>query len=150
MEEVNQAATGARILSASCCLSTEFSLDPQEVNPYSNVVMYFDAYCRHIRQKNFSIARFPIFFPGGLGTLEEVGIEMVNAKLGIHDRAPYIFIGKDYWEKLRSWMDRAVENGMVEESMIEHVHMVDRLSEALPVYEQFLSGETEGASRSTP
>ncbi len=46
---------------------------------------------RHFRQKWFEVADFCIFNVGGVGTLEEIGIEMCNLKLGIRPRVPYVF-----------------------------------------------------------
>lgn len=142
MEVANRVASQQGMLSACCALSTEFSLFPQEVNRHCNVLMFFDEYCRHIRQKNFAIARFPIFFPGGLGTLEEVGIEMCNWKLGVRRPAPYVFIGRDFWRGMMAHLGRAAETGMVDAKTLKNVFVVDDLLEAAAVYEGFVSSDS--------
>jgi len=138
MEAANRAATDAGILSASCCLSTEVAKPPEEISRYSNVWMFFDNHCRHIRQNNFSIARFPIFFPGGLGTLEEIGISLCNLKLGISDSAPYVFIGSDYWKPILDYVNEAVDDGMLSQTVCDSIVVVNDLAEATKVYEDFL------------
>lgn len=57
---------------------------------------------RHNRQKWFQVADFCIFNLGGVGTLEEIGIELCNLKLGIRPRVPFIFYHSDYWSHLES------------------------------------------------
>lgn len=147
MEAVNRAALEVGILSASCCLETEFSVQHQEVNKFCNISMYFDEYCRHIRQNNFAIARFPIFFPGGLGTLEEVGIEMCNWKLGIRERAPHIFVGREHWKPLFEWFERTMSTKMIDSRILNNLFVVDSLSEAVGIYENFLAGPDHQATR---
>lgn len=138
MEAVNRKAQEAGVLSVSSSLSTEFTENPQSLNNFSDVFMYFDEHCRHVRQKNFSIARFPIFFPGGVGTLEEVGIELCNLKLGIHQNAPYIFVGSEYWKPIVDFLNQAVSKNMVGEKLLSSVHLVDSLEEAVNVYRGFI------------
>jgi uncharacterized protein (TIGR00730 family) len=138
MAAANRAALDVGILSASCCLSTEVAASTEEISRYSNVWMFFNNHCRHIRQNNFSIARFPIFFPGGLGTLEEIGISLCNLKLGISDSAPYVFVGADYWKPIREYVMTAIEKGMLDSKVGESIVVVDSLSDATKVYEEFL------------
>lgn len=138
MEAVNRKAQEAGVLSASSSLSTEFTQNPQKLNGYSDVFMYFDEFCRHVRQKNFSIARFPIFFPGGVGTFEEVGIELCNLKLGVHQNAPYIFVDSEYWKPVMDFLQQAVRKNMVGEKLLGNVHLVNDLAEAAAVYRNFI------------
>lgn len=139
MEAVNRSADQLGILSASCCLSTEFAESPQTMNRYSNVFMFFNEYCRHVRQKNFYIARFPIFFPGGVGTLEEIGIELCNLKLRVRDNAPYIFVGKDYWSNIKGFLNTAADAKMLPQRIADNVFLVDDLAEAIQIYKDFLN-----------
>ncbi len=138
MEVINRSALEAGILSASSSLSTDFAEKPQKLNQHSNIFMFFDEYCRHIRQKNFSIARFPVFFPGGVGTLEEVGIELCNLKLGVHHNAPYIFMDADYWRPILDFLKSAAEKGMVAPKLLQSVHLVNELGEAVKIYRDFI------------
>lgn len=138
MEAVNKVATESGILSASCCLSTEFAESVQYLNKYSNINMFFDEYCRHVRQNNFSIARFPIFFPGGVGTLEEIGIELCNLKLGVRHNAPYIFVGSEYWKNIQDFVKKIVQEKMLNKKMLNNIFFVDSLTEAIKIYRNFI------------
>jgi len=55
---------------------------------------------RHNRQKWFQVADFCIFNMGGAGTMEEIGIEICNLKLGIRPRVPYVFFHPKYFRNL--------------------------------------------------
>jgi predicted Rossmann-fold nucleotide-binding protein len=61
----------------------------------------FQEHSRHFRQKWFEVADFCIFNVGGVGTLEEIGIELCNLKLGIRQRVPYVFFDSTFFADLR-------------------------------------------------
>ena len=138
MEAVNKVALKNNILSASCCLSTEFAESVQTLNKYSNIFMFFNEYCRHIRQNNFSIARFPIFFPGGVGTLEEIGIELTNLKLGVRHNAPYIFVGSEHWKNINNFVEKMVHEKMLSKKILKNIFVVDSLKDAIKIYSKFI------------
>ena len=64
---------------------------------------------RHNRQKWFQVADFCIFSLGGAGTMEEIGIELCNLKLGIRPRVPYVFFHPKYFKNLKSQFRLMVE-----------------------------------------
>lgn len=66
---------------------------------------------RHNRQKWFEVADFCIFNLGGAGTMEEIGIELCNMKLGIRPRVPYVFYHDTFWSSLESQLDQLVADG---------------------------------------
>jgi predicted Rossmann-fold nucleotide-binding protein len=71
-----------------------------EAQPPELGVDFFNTFqesSRHFRQKWFEAADFCVFNVGGVGTLEEVGIEMCNLKLGIRPRVPYVFFNARFW-----------------------------------------------------
>lgn len=75
-----------------------------EAQPPEFAVDFFNTFqetSRHNRQKWFEVADFCIFNVGGVGTLEEIGIEMCNLKLGIRPRVPYVFFSNGYWDDLQ-------------------------------------------------
>lgn len=73
-----------------------------------------------------------------MGTLEEVGIELCNLKLGIHQNAPYVFVGREYWRPIVDFLNQAVRENMVGEKLLGSVHLVDSLDEAVHVYRGFI------------
>ena len=85
----DQALTGA------CFLELEAQSPELGVDFFNT----FQDTSRHNRQKWFEVADFCIFNVGGVGTLEEIGIELCNLKLGIRPRVPYIFYGAGFWSR---------------------------------------------------
>ncbi|EDY80999.1 hypothetical protein VDG1235_616 [Verrucomicrobiia bacterium DG1235] len=66
---------------------------------------------RHNRQKWFQVADFCIFNLGGAGTMEEIGIELCNMKLGIRPRVPYVFYHDEFWSDLENQFKKLVADG---------------------------------------
>ena len=75
----------------------------------------FQSTCRHIRQKWFEIAPFPIFNVGGLGSLEELGTTFCNMKLSIMDPMPVILFdtegGGEFWEGMKKQVSQMIKYG---------------------------------------
>jgi predicted Rossmann-fold nucleotide-binding protein len=85
-------------LTGACFL--ELEAQPPELG-----VDFFNTFqetSRHFRQKWFEVADFCIFNVGGVGTLEEIGIELCNLKLGIRPRVPFVFYDSEYFADLRA------------------------------------------------
>ncbi len=61
----------------------------------------FQGRSRQARQRWFEVASFHLFFMGGVGTLEEVGLTLTDMKLGVIELSPLVFFGrldgKPYW-----------------------------------------------------
>lgn len=76
---------------------------------------------RHNRQKWFQVADFCIFNVGGAGTVEEIGIELCNLKLGIRPRVPYVFFHSEYWSDLERQLKKLVTDGRMPSWMKEHL-----------------------------
>lgn len=82
-----------------------------EAQPPETGVDFFNTFqetSRHNRQKWFEVADFCIFNVGGIGTLEEVGIELCNLKLGIRPRVPYVFFSEGYWGDLQRQIETMI------------------------------------------
>jgi len=97
MRVATDQARGQGALTGACFL--ELEAQPPEFG-----VDFFNTFqetSRHFRQKWFEVADFCIFNVGGVGTLEEIGIEMCNLKLGIRPRVPYIFYDATFFADLR-------------------------------------------------
>jgi predicted Rossmann-fold nucleotide-binding protein len=97
MRVATDQARGQGALTGACFL--ELEAQPPEFG-----VDFFNTFqetSRHFRQKWFEVADFCIFNVGGVGTLEEIGIEMCNLKLGIRPRVPYIFYDAAFFADLR-------------------------------------------------
>lgn len=124
----NQALTGACFL--------ELEAQPPELG-----VDFFNTFqdtSRHNRQKWFEVADFCIFNVGGVGTLEEIGIEMCNLKLGIRPRVPYIFYGAGFWSDLRKQIREMIRTGRSPAWMGDYVLFSDDPDEVVAFYRKTL------------
>lgn len=121
-------------LTGACFL--ELEAQPPELG-----VDFFNTFqetSRHFRQKWFEVADFCIFNTGGVGTLEEIGIELCNLKLGIRPRVPYVFMDRAYFSPLRDQLARMVGEKRAPAWMLDYVLFTDDPAEVLHFYRQKL------------
>ncbi|MDQ8182892.1 LOG family protein [Pelagicoccus sp. SDUM812005] len=93
---------------------------------------------RHNRQKWFQVADFCIFNIGGAGTMEEIGIELCNMKLGIRPRVPYVFYHDTYWKNLENQFSQLVADGRMPAWMKEQLLFSGDSEEIINFYRKSL------------
>ncbi|MBD5779382.1 LOG family protein [Pelagicoccus sp. NFK12] len=93
---------------------------------------------RHNRQKWFQVADFCIFNLGGAGTMEEIGIELCNMKLGIRPRVPYVFYHDTYWKQLEEQFSQLVSDGRMPAWMKEQLLFCGDSEEIINFYRKSL------------
>ncbi len=98
----------------------------------------FQETARHYRQKWFEVADFCVFNVGGVGTLEEVGIELCNLKLGIRPRTPYVFYNSAYWTDLRRQLTEMVKSKRTPAWMLDYMLFTDDPDEVVAFYRKTL------------
>ncbi len=121
-------------LTGACFL--ELEAQPPELG-----VDFFNTFqetSRHFRQKWFEVADFCIFNVGGVGTLEEIGIELCNLKLGIRPRVPYVFLDSAYFADLKDQIERMVAERRAPAWMLDYLLFTDDPAEVLNFYRQKL------------
>ena len=121
-------------LTGACFL--ELEAQPPELG-----VDFFNTFqdtSRHYRQKWFEAADFCIFNVGGVGTLEEIGIELCNLKLGIRPRVPYVFFNAKFWTDLRQQMREMVHTHRVPAWMLDYILFTDDPDEVVAFYRKKL------------
>ncbi len=121
-------------LTGACFL--ELEAQPPELG-----VDFFNTFqesSRHFRQKWFEAADFCIFNVGGVGTLEEVGIEMCNLKLGIRPRVPYVFFNAKFWSDLRKQVQHMIRTKRAPAWMSDYVLFTDDPDEVVAFYRRKL------------
>jgi len=121
-------------LTGACFL--ELEAQPPELG-----VDFFNTFqesARHFRQKWFEAADFCIFNVGGVGTLEEVGIELCNLKLGIRPRIPYVFFNAKFWSDLRRQLHTMIETKRAPAWMSDYVLFTDDPDEVVAFYRRKL------------
>jgi predicted Rossmann-fold nucleotide-binding protein len=127
-------ARGKGALTGACFL--ELEAQPPELG-----VDFFNTFqesSRHFRQKWFEAADFCIFNVGGVGTLEEVGIEMCNLKLGIRPRVPYVFFNAEFWGDLRRQLRTMIQTRRAPAWMADYVLFTDDPDEVVAFYRKKL------------
>jgi len=127
-------ARGKGALTGACFL--ELEAQPPELG-----VDFFNTFqetSRHFRQKWFEVADFCIFNVGGMGTLEEIGIEMCNLKLGIRPRIPYVFFNAEYWTDLRKQLREMIRAKRAPAWIADYVLFSDDPDEVLAFYRKKL------------
>jgi predicted Rossmann-fold nucleotide-binding protein len=87
MEAVNKGCHEAGGLSVGCNIELPRE---QELNPYVDLGVEFR------------------FFPGGLGTLDELFESLTLAQTGKIEHFPIVLFGTEYWNGLLDWMRRVV------------------------------------------
>lgn len=121
-------------LTGACFL--ELEAQPPELG-----VDFFNTFqesSRHFRQKWFEAADFCIFNVGGVGTLEEVGIEMCNLKLGIRPRVPYVFFNAKFWSDLRKQVQHMIRTKRAPAWMSDYILFTDDPDEVVAFYRKKL------------
>ncbi|GAB1488527.1 hypothetical protein MASR2M8_09720 [Opitutaceae bacterium] len=123
-------ARGKGALTGACFL--ELEAQPPELG-----VDFFNTFqenSRHFRQKWFEAADFCIFNVGGVGTLEEVGIELCNLKLGIRPRVPYVFFNARFWGDLRKQVEQMISDKRAPAWMADYILFTDNPDEVVAFY----------------
>jgi predicted Rossmann-fold nucleotide-binding protein len=121
-------------LTGACFL--ELEAQPPELG-----VDFFNTFqetSRHNRQKWFEIADFCIFNVGGVGTLEEIGIELCNLKLGIRPRVPYIFYNAKFWGDLRKQVREMIRSKRAPAWIGDYILFTDDPDEVVSFYRRTL------------
>jgi len=119
MQAANEGAKAGR---RGCSVGLSIRLPVEEkANPHLDVQLKFDhfasrkvAFCRH--SKAF------LFFPGGFGTLDELGEVLTLIQCGKSPRAPVLLYDKTFWQGMLDWMqERMLDAGLI------GAHDLDRL-----------------------
>ena len=131
---VDNQARGKGALTGACFL--ELEAQPPELG-----VDFFNTFqetSRHFRQKWFEAADFCIFNVGGVGTLEEIGIEMCNLKLGIRPRVPYVFFNSKFWGDLRRQLREMIRTKRAPAWIADYILFTDDPDEVVRFYRKTL------------
>ena len=134
MRLATEQARAKGALTGACFLQLE--AQPPELG-----VDFFNTFqedSRHFRQKWFEAADFCVFNVGGVGTLEEVGIELCNLKLGIRPRIPYVFFNAAFWGDLRRQLNTMIRERRAPAWMADYMLFTDDPDEVVAFYRKKL------------
>lgn len=121
-------------LTGACFL--ELEAQPPELG-----VDFFNTFqesSRHFRQKWFEVADFCIFNVGGVGTLEEIGIELCNLKLGIRPRIPFVFFNAKFFADLRRQIREMIRSKRAPAWLADYILFTDDPDEVVAFYRKTL------------
>ena len=79
-----------------------------------------------------------LFYPGGIGTLDELSECLLLKYTGIRDQKPIICVGRKYWKGLFDWIEKkAYKNGFLMNGKedLKLAHLVDTIEEVLEIIE---------------
>jgi predicted Rossmann-fold nucleotide-binding protein len=134
MRVATERARSSGALTGACFL--ELEAQPPELG-----VDFFNTFqeaSRHFRQKWFEVADFCIFNVGGVGTLEEIGIELCNLKLGIRPRVPFVFFNAKFWGDLRRQIREMIRQKRAPAWMNDYILFTDDPEEVVAFYRKKL------------
>ena len=101
----------------------------QETNQTAEFYQTFQGRSRQARQRWFEVASFHLFFMGGVGTLEEVGLTLTDIKLGVIEQSPLVFFGRHdgetYWRNLQRQFRVMVKAGRAPDWLRDLVLVTD-------------------------
>lgn len=70
-------------------------------------------------------------FPGGFGTIDELGEIVTLVQTKKFPGIPIVLIGKEYWQPFITWLeDSALKNGLVTQADIKLIRVTDDMDEA--------------------
>ena len=73
-----------------------------------------------------------------MGTLEEIGIELCNLKLGIRPRVPYVFFNAKFWGDLRRQVNTMIKDKRAPAWMNDYILFTDNPAEVIAFYRKTL------------
>lgn len=138
MKHVSEMGTGLGLMVGSNYLENA----DQNIDPTVGFYQMFQGGSRHMRQRWFEVARFHLFCVGGVGTLEEVGLTLTDIKLGLLNREPVVFFGREttdlYWSDLMAQLRKMVDTGRAPRWIADNILVTDDPEEAIGFYRRVL------------
>lgn len=136
MDAANKGAQkGGKGLSIGLNIELPFEQDP---NPHQDIALEF----RYFFVRKLMFVRYStafVFFPGGFGTIDELGDVLCLIQTKKIDNIPVILFGKDYWEGMLKWMREAMlfEKYIDEDDLIR-LKVTDSIDEAVSIIKDYI------------
>jgi uncharacterized protein (TIGR00730 family) len=134
MQAANEGAKAGRV-GRSVGLSIRLPLE-EKTNPHLDVELEFEhfasrkvAFCRH--------SRAFLFFPGGFGTLDELGEVLTLIQCGKSPHAPVLLFDKAFWQGMLDWMrERMLGAGLIGAHDLDRLLFCNQPDEAVAILMQ--------------
>lgn len=102
----------------------------QHPNPFQTISLAFRYFfVRKVCFLKYSTA--VIVFPGGFGTLDELGEVLTMVQTKKINAIPIILVGKKFWAGMADWFKTMEKDGMISPGDIDLVKIVDSADEAM-------------------
>lgn len=121
-----KAGRGGRSVGLSIRLPVE-----EETNPHLDVQLKFD----HFASRKVAFCRYSkafVFFPGGFGTLDELGEVLTLIQCGKSPSAPVLLYDKTFWQGMLDWMQtRMLDAGFIGPHDLDRLVFCDEPAEVV-------------------
>jgi uncharacterized protein (TIGR00730 family) len=74
-----------------------------------------------------------VIFPGGFGTLDELGEVLTLMQTKKLNAAPVILIGEDFWKPFLSWVELSTKEGLVTKEHAAYITITDDIDKAVSI-----------------
>lgn len=79
-----------------------------------------------------------VFFPGGLGTLNEIFEYVMLIQMELYEKVPCIFVGSDFYRPLIRWLrDAHVRENLISSQDIDHFFVSDSIEDIIHIIKNF-------------
>ena len=143
MEAANRRAFEGKSLSVGLNILLPAEQMP---NPWQNISLSY----RHFFARKVALAKYAdafVLFPGGFGTLDEMMEILTLIQTHKSRHIPVVLVGKSFWAGFIAWIrDSLLGNGMISESDLNLMTVVDEVDEALDAIFSFYKQRALGPS----
>jgi uncharacterized protein (TIGR00730 family) len=110
----------------------------QAPNPHQDIALEF----RYFFVRKLMFVRYStafIFFPGGFGTIDELGDVICLIQTKKIDNIPVILFGKAFWEGALKWMREIMLSGrFIEEEDLFRFKVTDSIDETVEIIKDYI------------
>lgn len=126
---------------------TEF-LDEYEGANHQITELHVVSSMHERKQKMFEHSDAFLILPGGFGTLDEVFEMLTWKQVGLHKKGIFFLNINNYWRPLfDTFTQHMIDNGFVREQDKKLFHIVDDLSDLMPILHHYPKIEDEAQSK---
>ncbi len=110
----------------------------QAPNPHQDIALEF----RYFFVRKLMFVRYStafVFFPGGFGTIDELGDVICLIQTKKIDNIPVILFGKAFWEGVLKWMKETMLSGrFIEEEDLFRFKVTDSIDETVDIIKDYI------------
>jgi uncharacterized protein (TIGR00730 family) len=136
---MDAANKGAQKAGTGCSIGLNIELPfEQAPNPHQDIALEF----RYFFVRKLMFVRYStafVFFPGGFGTIDELGDVICLIQTKKIDNIPVILFGKAYWEGMLKWMrESMLVDRYIEEEDLFRFKVTDSIDETVHIIKDYI------------